>query len=197
MGRKDKSETRKPEILENFFEVMKEEGLEGASIAKIAKRMDIHPSLIIHYFKTKENMVMELASMMFEKYVITHIADITKIANAEERLDALIDMMLFRDTSRKDERRTIFPALTYLASRNNDIKKKLRQNIDQIHRVISEELLNLMEIGVIKKTDPEMLVGLMGMIGTGLEHHMIMSDKKKFDDDMMNFLRQTVKSILV
>ena len=48
-----KAEIRKPEILENYYQVLIEEGFEGVSIAKIAKRMNIHPSLIIHYFKTK------------------------------------------------------------------------------------------------------------------------------------------------
>ena len=55
MRKNQKAEIRKPEILENYYQVLIEEGLEGTSIGKIAKRMDIHPSLIIHYFKTKEN----------------------------------------------------------------------------------------------------------------------------------------------
>ena len=56
MGHYQKAEIRKPEILENYYQVLLEEGFEGTSIGKIARRMDIHPSLIIHYFKNKENM---------------------------------------------------------------------------------------------------------------------------------------------
>ncbi len=196
MGRKDKSDTRKPEILENFFEVMKEEGLEGASIAKIAKRMDIHPSLIIHYFKTKENMVMELANLMFEKYIMVRISDIRSISNADERLNALLDTMLFRNLG-KGDRKTIFPALTYLASRNEEIRNQLRQNIQQIQHVISEELQILMEAGLIKKTDPEMLVRLLGMIGTGVEHHLIIFGEKALSGEANDFIKESVKSLLI
>lgn len=54
MRKNQTAETRKPEIFENFYQVIIAEGIEGASIGKIARRMNIHPSLIIHYFKTKK-----------------------------------------------------------------------------------------------------------------------------------------------
>ena len=67
MKKRKNAEIRKPEILENYYRVIIEEGIEGASIGKIANRMDIHPSLIIHYFKTKKNLTLELADLMLEK----------------------------------------------------------------------------------------------------------------------------------
>ena len=54
MTKRKNAEIRKPEILENYYQVIIEEGIEGASIGKVADRMDIHPSLIIHYFKAKK-----------------------------------------------------------------------------------------------------------------------------------------------
>ena len=51
--KKDGAPLRKREILEHFQQVLVEEGFEGASIGKIARRMGINPSLIIHYFSTK------------------------------------------------------------------------------------------------------------------------------------------------
>ncbi|MEZ4851774.1 MAG: TetR/AcrR family transcriptional regulator [Bacteroidia bacterium] len=53
MGRKSKAKIRRQEILSHFYEVIIEEGFEGASIGKIAKRMEVNPSLLIHYFSTK------------------------------------------------------------------------------------------------------------------------------------------------
>jgi AcrR family transcriptional regulator len=46
---------RKPEILKCFYETILAEGIEGASIGKIAKRMGIHPSLIMHYFPPRRS----------------------------------------------------------------------------------------------------------------------------------------------
>ena len=42
------------------YQVLIEKGFEGASIGKMAKRMNIHPPPIIRCFKTKENMTFEL-----------------------------------------------------------------------------------------------------------------------------------------
>ena len=68
MGRKSKAEERKKEILIHFYEVVKEDGFENASIAKIADRMDVNPSLLIHYFKTKEEMIVDLVDFLLNRY---------------------------------------------------------------------------------------------------------------------------------
>ena len=62
------ADLRKPEILESYYQVLIQEGLEGASIGKIADRLNIHPSLIIHYFKNKERMKLALVDLLVEKY---------------------------------------------------------------------------------------------------------------------------------
>ena len=59
MRKNKNADHRKPEILESYYQVMIQKGIEGTSISKIAERLDIHPSLIIHYFKNKENMKLE------------------------------------------------------------------------------------------------------------------------------------------
>ena len=98
MARKsDKAELRRREILENFYEVLKEEGLEGSSIAKIAARMDIHPSLIIHYFSTKEEMVVALVDSILEKYEETFLPALQEIEDPEERMEAAIDAIFGMD----------------------------------------------------------------------------------------------------
>ena len=85
MGRKSKADERKREILVHFYEVVKEEGFENASIAKIADRMEVNPSLLIHYFKTKEEMVVDLVDFLLDRYnldeqaeKLSHVKDIKK-----------------------------------------------------------------------------------------------------------------------
>ncbi len=68
MRKNQQADTRKPEIIENFYQILIEEGFEGASIGKIAKRVNIRPPLIIHYFKTKENLTLEWVEFFIQKY---------------------------------------------------------------------------------------------------------------------------------
>ena len=63
-------------------------GLEGASIGKIADRLNIHPSLIIHYFKTKERMKLALVDLLIEKYNAPEFLSLEHIEDNEERFHA-------------------------------------------------------------------------------------------------------------
>ena len=117
-----KADIRKPEILENYYQVLLEEGFEGTSIGKIAKRMHIHPSLIIHYFKTKENMTIELVDLLIEKYEAPEFLQFDHIENLEQRFQALMDTVFSFEWSR-----TIDPGLHfgfyYLSFRNPKIRQ--------------------------------------------------------------------------
>ena len=54
MPRGKKAEVRKQEIIEQFYQVIVEDGLEKASLVKIAERLAVSPSLLIHHFKNKD-----------------------------------------------------------------------------------------------------------------------------------------------
>ena len=68
MGRKSLKEARQQEIIVAFYKLAKKEGLENTSIAKIAKAMDVNPSLIIHYFQTKEELSYALIDFILDRY---------------------------------------------------------------------------------------------------------------------------------
>ena len=72
MGRKSLKETRQQEIIKIFYKVAKKEGYENTSIAKIAKVMDINPSLIIHYFETKEDLTYALIDHILDRYLLIY-----------------------------------------------------------------------------------------------------------------------------
>jgi len=68
MEKRQCAEVRKPKIIESFYHTILEEGFEGASIAKVAKRLNIHPTLILHYFGNKENMTLACVDFVIFEY---------------------------------------------------------------------------------------------------------------------------------
>ena len=58
MGRKNIKDLRRQEIVKAFYKTAKAEGLHNASIAKIAEAMNVNPSLILHNFKNKDELVL-------------------------------------------------------------------------------------------------------------------------------------------
>ena len=68
MGRKSLKPIRQKGIIKAFYQVARKEGLENASIAKVASVLDVNPSLVIHYFKTKQELIHGLIEYILERY---------------------------------------------------------------------------------------------------------------------------------
>src|SRR5688500_19901222 len=68
MGRKSLKPARQKEMIKAFYKVAKKEGLENASIAKVALVLDVNPSLVIHYFKSKQDLIHGLIEYILQRY---------------------------------------------------------------------------------------------------------------------------------
>lgn len=91
MRREEKALIRRREMLAAYYEVLLEQGLTGASVAKIAARAGVPPSLLIHYFGTKEQMTIELVDHLLERYHDAHGARLESIVDPLARLHAIVD----------------------------------------------------------------------------------------------------------
>ena len=176
-----KAETRKPEILENYYRVLIEEGFEGASIGKIAKRMNIHPSLIIHYFKTKENLTIELVDLLIEKYEAPEFLQFDHIQDMEQRFQALIDTIFSFEWSR-----TIDPGIHfgfyYLSFRNPKIRERYEAMIQRFRDYLIRELEGYKKEAIVKANDLKKAAEIIVTLMEGLEFHAhFLSERQPFE----------------
>jgi AcrR family transcriptional regulator len=190
-----KAEIRKPSILENYYQVILEEGFEGASIGKIAKRMNIHPSLIIHYFKTKENMIIELVDLLIEKYEAPEFLQLGYIKDLNKRFQAFIDTLFSLEWSR-----TIDPGIHfffyYLSFRNPKIRKRYEAMIQGFRDYLVNELQIYKREGIVKVKDLKKAADIIVTLMEGLEFHThFLSERQPFED-FANYAKRTVFSML-
>ena len=182
MRKNQKAEIRKPEILENYYQVLIEEGFEGASIGKIAKRMKIHPSLIIHYFKTKENMAVELVDLLIEKYEAPEFLQFDPMADMEEQLHALIDTIFSFEWSRTVDPGVHF-GFYYLSFRNRKIRERFKAMFMRFRDYLACELEKFKQKGVIKVNDPKRAADIIVTLMEGLEFHAhFLSEGQPFEE---------------
>jgi len=180
--RKNKNATlRKPEILESYYQVLIQEGIEGASIGKIAKHLDIHPSLIIHYFKNKENMKLELINLLIEKYKSPDMIVLDHIKDDENRFHALIDILFSYDWSR-----TVDPGIHfgfyYLSFRNEEIRKSFKRMFVWLRDYIQDQLVYFNSKNIINIIDEKKAADFIVTLMEGLEFHShFLSDNQPFD----------------
>ncbi len=59
---------RKPQIVQAFYETIIKEGFEGASLTRVAQRCGLNQTLILHYFKNKENLTLACVDRAVEEY---------------------------------------------------------------------------------------------------------------------------------
>ena len=95
MGRKNLNAIRKKEIIVSFYKVAKKIGLENASLAKIADETNISKSLIIHYFQSRESLLIGLNEFMLEQHLYI-VSDKHLKIDSKENLEKLIHSLFSR-----------------------------------------------------------------------------------------------------
>jgi AcrR family transcriptional regulator len=181
MQRRHKAETRKPEILENYYQVLIEEGFEGASIGKIAQRMKIHPSLIIHYFKNKENMTAELAQLLIEKYEAPEFLQFDHIEDLDKRFHALIDTIFSFEWSRTVDPGVHF-GFYYLSFRNPKIRQQFAVMFKRFRDYLARELEVYKSEGIVNVEDVRKAADIIVTLMEGLEFHAHFLSEESFED---------------
>ncbi len=186
---------RKPEILENYYQILIEEGFEGASIGKIAKLMDIHPSLIIHYFKNKENLTFELVELLIEKYEAPEFLQFEHIHDLEQRFQTLIDTVFSLEWSR-----TIDPGLHfgfyYLSFRHPKIREAYEAMIQRFRDYLERELKFYQKAGIVKTSDKKKAADIMVTLMEGLEFHAHFLAEGQSFEMFANYTKNLVLSLL-
>ncbi len=161
---------RKPEILEGYYHVLIEEGLEGTSISKIAKRLNIHSSLIFHYFQNKDNLTFELIELMIEKFKSTHLLRFEQIRDDEERFHALIDMIFSYQWSR-----TVDPGIHfgfyYQSFRDERTHDRLKDMFSWLKAYLQGQLADFHQKGIIQVQDEGKAAEYIITLMEGLEFH--------------------------
>ncbi len=140
MGRKSIDNIRKPQILEYFRQVVNEEGIHKASVVKIAKKMGVSPNLVLHYFESKEAMVMELFDVIMDQY-IEHLREVTSsIPKGPERFKTLIKTMFGLGKNRQLLSENSYYAFYYLSLVDDQMKLRFNQKYRQLTDMVITEI---------------------------------------------------------
>lgn len=129
MGRKSLKEIRQKEIVIAFYKVAKKEGLKNASIAKVAENLKVNPSLIIHYFKTRKELLNGLVDFILKRYL--EIYKLDGVIDSKEKLLALIDHLFSRNWHRLFDD-GVFYSCYALIYRHPHVKNKYKELHDTL-----------------------------------------------------------------
>lgn len=197
MKKRQNAELRKPDILKHYYQVILKEGIEGASIAKVAKRMKINPSLIIHYFTTKDNMTVALVDYMSKIYNRLFMDMKIETDNPEKRLDRLVEIFCSDEWYNNTDISGDFSIFS-ISFRNKKVFKHVQNMYLDFIKLIQKELEIATSTGKVKISNPRRTAELIVSALEGYRHfkhfYIDQSDSENYRQEMMKTLRQIIKN---
>jgi AcrR family transcriptional regulator len=182
------ADLRKPAILKAFYAVIHAEGFENASVAKVAGKAGVHPSLVIHYFGTKEQMVVELVDDVLKTYAEL-FRRLPTGGGPRERLDRLLDLVWSREWHEAASFSVVFSFLA-LSQRNDAVMGRLRKLYGRYRQYLLAQLQYFADAGVIHVAKPEQAVEAFISLSEGSHYfcgfHIAHG---AFDDHCQNMIR--------
>ena len=196
MGRKSKAAVRKREILEHFYNILKEEGLEKASIAKVAKRMAVNPSLLMHNFKTKEALTEAFVTHLLERYETNIKAVLSSPNYPKEQFETVLDNLFHEDWLHFSEP-SVFYAFYYLSIRHETIRHQFQAFYLRLRTLLLSQVRYWIEVGIIHDQDPHQVVEYLIITNKGLLYYdQMMQDKVGFKN-RAHYLKAAVRKVLL
>lgn len=169
MRTRKNAELRKPEILGFFYETIIEEGIEGASIGKVAKKMGIHPSLIMHYFSTKENMMIEMVDYIIREYAsLLNNIPVGK-DDPEARLHQLFNVLWGEQWYGMTSIAADFSIIS-VSFRSPEISERLQHLYSLFRKHLCRELEIFTKAGIIRVEDPLITADIIITMLEGYRH---------------------------
>lgn len=193
MGRKSLKTIRQKEIIKTFYTVAKKEGLENASIAKTAMAMNINPSLILHYFQTKEQLIYGLIEYILDKYLLIYKVDVNSSQSPENSLFRVIDNIFSKKWNSLFDDGVSYSCYS-LAFRDKKIKQKYRALLDTLRKTLENLIADCANKGMIEVKDPAFTADLIFVLVDGAYYYLsLVEDKKVYQEKLELYKEQAIK----
>jgi AcrR family transcriptional regulator len=194
MGRKSLKEVRQKEIIEAFYIVAKKEGIGNASLVKVAAEMGINPSLVSHYFGSKNALIFGLIEFILESYKNFYSLDHSE-SKKGCRLKNIIDNLFSREWHNLIDDQVFYDCFT-LVFRNKSIKAAYKELHEHLRQWLSEAIEEAKGNGEVEVENPQGAADLIFILVEGSYYYLSMYDKGEEYYQKQNRYKQGALDIL-
>jgi AcrR family transcriptional regulator len=194
MGRKSLKPIRQTEIVKAFYRVAKAEGLENASIAKVAEVLDVNPSLVMHYFKTKKDLIHGLIEYILKRYRLIYNPENGTI-DSRARLKKVVQTLFSRKWDKLFDDGVFYSSFS-LIFRDKTLKSHYKKIHDELRKMLANTLLEASSEKIIKIKDVEKTADTIFIMMEGAYYYLSMvSNRAEYERKMQGY-QQTVLEML-
>lgn len=195
MGRKSLKTPRQQEIIRAFYKLAKKEGLENASIAKVAAMIDINPSLIVHYFKSREWLVYGLIEYILDKYLLIFKLPREYNGSSKRALLQIIDNIFSHKWNQLFDDSVSYSCYS-LAFRDKTIKRKYKNLLDTLRLNLQRLIEDCKSQGILSVKDPAMTADIIFVMVDGAYYYLcLVTDKKEYQRKLAQYKKQALAQL--
>lgn len=192
MGRKSLKEDQQKKIVEAFYKVARHEGIENISFGRIAKELDMHQSLVVHYFSNKEEMLLGLIDFIIAGYQNIYQSE----EGHEDPLDKLKDVLdnIFsrRWNSYVDD--SIFYNCYALIFRHDVILTRFRELHQLLRKWLESLIQTCIEQNLLNCESSEEAADIIFVISDGAYYYLSMiKDNELYNKHLERYKREAFK----
>ncbi|MBN3521189.1 TetR family transcriptional regulator [Algoriphagus lutimaris] len=187
------SADRKREIIEGFYQLSKENGIENTSIAKIGKHLGMPPSLIMHYFPTRDILISNLISFILKRLlqIYTPIIKELRVQNYTDP-HTFVERMFSRDWNLLIDDGVFYSCFS-LIFRNDTIKREYRN----LHLKLRENLKEILDQDEkLNKKDTALLSEQIFVVVEGAYYYLSMIDDEELYEQKVEIFKNQVYDLL-
>lgn len=194
MGRKSLKTLRQKEIIKAFYKVARKEGLENASIAKVAGVLNVNPSLVIHYFETKQDLIHGLIEYILERYRLIYDPQ-NGTLNPRERLRKIIQNLFSRKWNKLFDDGVFYSSFA-LIFRSHTIKEHYKNLHDHLRLLLTDALQAAQNGKAIEIDDIENTADIVFVFVEGAYYYLsLVSDKEEYDRRLVFYERRVLSML--
>ncbi|WP_312647250.1 TetR/AcrR family transcriptional regulator [Aminipila sp.] len=174
-------ENKRNLILEAFYKLVAELGMENVSITKIAKAINIPSSLIFYYFKNKQELIYGLIDYMFDRCIDVSIPPV-EMSNKDVKgeFTKFIDSMFSVKGALDIDSRVYFSCVN-IALRDKKAKEKFIAYTQQANEKLLRYIEYFKDKGVINCDNATEIVYYLMVVIAGLQDTLdFLDDHEKF-----------------
>lgn len=180
------------QILEATLRALIAHGYADLTISDVSDEFEKSPSLIYHYFESKDQLIAELYDFLSETYF-----DFVKEMDVEdpvEHLRLLIEIVIFGDENTPDDKfyLSIYEIMVH-APHSPILKEKYAKNERRAVNLMADILREGIESGQIKQIDPLETAAVLSAAIDGIRLHRILLG----DDETVRISKGTIKRWLI
>lgn len=197
MPKQSISEIRKKEILTTFYEIAKKEGLDKTSFAMIAQELEIQPSLIVHYFKNRSELIDSLIQYNLDQYEIIFLLDKepARYTSSRKKLIKLIDRLFSKEWDNLFDDGVFYNCYA-LSYRDQRIKAKFRALHFRIRESIEKVIIECKYQDELKVDNPQELAQHISNLMDGAYYYVGMLENRQRQNEYMASIKKLVIDLL-